>query len=159
MEPFTAWAVNIHDSNIAIPYMPLDAYPMSQVGSKSAVDPENMRVYAADWKAEKLLCLELDPQGGFKTLWSQPQKMFCFPSLFGDSGYRQVVGTHYDSNHGEQVVVRDATTGDEIVRSDWLDPQFNGSTVGPGFDGRFYYLAQTRQAVVELTPVPAPQRS
>jgi hypothetical protein len=159
MEPFTVWAINIHDSNNAISYMPLDAYPMSQVGSKSAVDPENMRVYVADWKSEKLLCIGLDQQQVFTTLWTEPQKMFCFPSLFGDTGNRQVVGTHYDSNHGEQVVVRDAATGVEIVRSDWLDPQFNGSTVGPGFDGRFYYLAQTKQAIVELTPVPAQQRS
>jgi hypothetical protein len=30
--------------------------------------------------------------------------------------------------------------------------------VGPGFNGRFYYLAQGHQSIVELTPVPAPQQ-
>jgi hypothetical protein len=138
--------------------MPLDGYPMSQVGSKAAVDAENMRVYTADWKAEMLVCLDLDPQG-FHTRWVRPQKMFCFPALFGDSAHRQIVGTNYDSSEGEQVVWRDAASGDEVVSSAWLDPHFNGSIVSPGFDGKFYYLAQSYQAIVELMPVPAPQRS
>ena len=116
------------------------------------------RVYVADWKAERLVCLELDPRQGFNTKWIQPQKMFCFSSLCADSGHWQVVSTHYDSNHGEQVVWRDAATGVEAARSACLDPQFNGSNVGPGSDGRFYYLAQSYRAIVELTPVPAPQQ-
>ena len=51
----------------------------------------------------------------------------------------------------------DGRRTEEIVRSSYLDPMFNGSTVGPGYDGKFYYLAQTFKAIVELTPVPAPQ--
>lgn len=156
-EPFTIWAINIWDSRQSFTYRPLEAYPMCQVGSKSAVDVENMRVYVADWKAERLLCVGFDPKSGFNTLWVREQKMFCFPSLFGGSGNRQVVGTDYDSSRGDQVVWRDAATGDEVARTAVLDPNFNGSTVGPGYDGRFYYLAQTFQAIVELTPVPAPQ--
>ncbi len=156
-EPFTIWAIHIRDSNRTFTHTPLDGYPMSQVGSKSAVDAENNRVYVADWKAEMLVCLDFHPQRGFKTRWTRKQKMFCFPSLFGGVGNRQIVGTDYDSSHGDQVVWRDAATGDEVARSAYLDPNFNGSTVGPGFDGRFYYLAQTYKAVVELTPVPAPK--
>jgi len=38
-------------NNLRFTHRPLDGYPMSQVGSKAAVDPENMRIYAADWKA------------------------------------------------------------------------------------------------------------
>ena len=83
--------------------------------------------------------------------------MFCFLSLFGGAANRQVVGTDYNSTYGDQVVWRDAATGEEIARSAYLDPMFNGSTVGPGYDGTFYYLAQTFQALVELKPVPAPQ--
>jgi hypothetical protein len=157
MEPFTIWAINIYDSNKTFKLMPLEGYPMSQVGSKAAIDPENMRVYTADWKAEMLVCLDFDPRQGFQTRWVRPQKMFCFPSLFGDSANRQIVGTDYDSSNGEQVVWRDAATGEEAARSAWLDPHFNGSTVSPGFDGRFYYLAQSYQSIVELMPVPAPQ--
>lgn len=156
-EPFTIRAIDIRDSNRTFTHTPLEGYPMSQVGSKSAVDPENLRVYVADWKAEQLLCLDFDPRTGFQTRWVRQQKMFCFPSLFGDRGNRQVAGTDYDSSYGDQVVWRDAATGEEIARSAWLDPNFNGSTVGPGADGRFYYLAQTWKAVVELTPVPAPR--
>jgi hypothetical protein len=137
--------------------MPLEGYPMSQVGSKAAIDPENMRVYTADWKAQMLVCLDFDPARGFTTRWIRQQKMFCFPSLFGGTGNRQLVGTDYDSSYGDQVVWRDAATGEEVARSSYLDPNFNGSTVGPGFDGRFYYLAQTYKAIVELEPVPAPQ--
>jgi len=157
-EPFTVRAVSIHDSNVQYTHMPLDGYPMSQVGSKPAVDVENMRVYAADWKAQLLVCLDFDPgRGLFKTRWSQQQEMFCFLSLFGDAAHRQVVGTDYNSSYGDQVVWRDAATGEEIVRSAYLDPMFNGSTVGPGYDGKFYYLAQTFHSLVELTPVPAPK--
>jgi len=155
-EPFTVTAISIHDSNVRFTHMPLVGYPMSQVGSKAAVDPENMRVYAADWKAQQLVCLDLDPASGFTTRWTQQQEMFCFLSLFGDAANRQVVGTDYNSSYGDQVVWRDAATGDEIVRSAYLDPMFNGSTVGPGYDGTFYYLAQTFKALVELTPVRRP---
>jgi hypothetical protein len=158
LEPFTIWAINIHDSSRTFTFMPLEGYPMSQVGSKSAVDPENMRVYVGDWKAQMLLCLDFDPLRGFTTRWVQQQKMFCFPALCGDAANRQVVGTDYDSSYGDQVVWRDAATGEEVARSSYLDPNFNGSTVGPGVDGKFYYLAQTFKAVVELTPVPAPPR-
>jgi hypothetical protein len=156
-EPFTIRAINVHDSSRTFTLKPLEGYPMSQVGSKAAVDPENNRIYLADWKAEKLLCLDFDPSSGFKSRWVRSQKMFCFPSLFGDSGNRQIVGTDKDPSYGDQVVWRDAATGEEVARSAYLDPNFNGSTVGPGFDGRFYYLAQTYQAIVELTPVPAPR--
>ena len=121
------------------------------------VDPENMRVYAADWKAKLVVCLDFDPQQGFRERWIRQQKMFCFPSLCGDAGNRQLVGMDYDSSYGDQVVWRDAATGEEVARSAYLDPNFNGSTVGPGSNGRFYYLAQTYKAIVELTPVPAPQ--
>jgi hypothetical protein len=82
--------------------------------------------------------------------------MFSFLSLFGDAANRQIVGTDYNSSYGDQVVWRDAATGEEIVRSSYLDPMFNGSTVGPGYDGKFYYLAQTFKALVELTPVRRP---
>jgi hypothetical protein len=156
-EPFTVWAINTHDSNVRFTHKPLDGYPMSQVGSKAAVDPDNMRVYAADWKAQFLVCLDFDPAGGFTTRWSQQQEMFCFPSLFGDAANRQIVGTNYNSSHGDQVVWRDAATGEEIVRSAVLDPMFNGSTVTPGYSGKFYYLAQSSNAVVELAPIPLPQ--
>lgn len=156
-EPFTIRAINIHDSKRTLTHMPLEGYPMSQVGSKAAIDPENMRVYTADWKAQMLVCLDFDPPRGFTTRWVRQQKMFCFPSLFGGTGNRQLVGTDYDSSYGDQVVWRDAATGEEVARSSYLDPNFNGSSVGPGFDGRFYYLAQTYKAIVELEPVPAPQ--
>jgi hypothetical protein len=72
-----------------------------------------------------------------------------FPALCGDAGNRQVVGTNYDSSNGDQVVWRDAATGEEVASSAWLDPHFNDSTVGPGFDGKFYYLAQGHQSIVE----------
>lgn len=155
-EPFTVRAVSIHDSNVQFTHMPLEGYPMSQVGSKPALDVENMRVYAADYKAQLLVCLDFDPAGGFTTRWKEPQEMFCFLSLFGDAANRQVVGTDFNSSYGDQVVWRDAATGEEIVRSSYLDPMFNGSTVGPGYDGKFYYLAQTFKALVELTPVRRP---
>jgi len=155
-EPFTVRAVSIHDSKVQFTHMPLDGYPMSQVGSKPALDIENMRVYAADYKAQLLVCLDFDPERGFTKRWSQQQEMFCFLSLFGDAANRQVVGTDYNSSYGDQVVWRDAATGEEIVRSAYLDPMFNGSTVGPGYDGKFYYLAQTFKALVELTPVRRP---
>ena len=87
---------------------------MSQVGSKAAVDPENMRVHTADWKAGILLCLDFDPSNGFTTRWTRQQKMFSFLSLFGDAAHRQIVGTDYDSSYGDQVVWRDAATGDEV---------------------------------------------
>lgn len=156
-EPFTIWAISIWDSQQSFTYKPLEAYPMCQVGSKSAVDAENMRVYVADWKAEMLVCLDFDPKQGFIKRWARQQKMFCFPSLFGGKENRQIVGTDYDSSRGDQVVWRDAASGEEVARTSVLDPNFNGSTVGPGYGGRFYYLAQTWQSIVELTPVPAPQ--
>jgi len=53
---------------------------------------------------------------------------------------------------------------EDEMRRQTPDPIAIGATwtlpaagLGPGFDGRFYYLAQTYKAIVELTPVKAPQ--
>ncbi len=156
-EPFTIWAINIHDSSKVHTLMPLPAYPQSQVGSKPAVDPENSRVYLSDFCAGLALALDFDPVTGFKLRWTQPQVMLSFWGVIGPPGRRQIVGTDFvaasQANGGQSAdyaVWRDADTGKEIARSGALDPQYNAQSICPGYNGTFYYMGLSSGQLVEL---------
>ncbi|MDB5073379.1 MAG: hypothetical protein JWM87_4490 [Candidatus Eremiobacteraeota bacterium] len=162
-EPFTIWAINIHDSSKTHKLMPLPAYPQCQIGSKPAVDPENSRVYLSDFYAGLALGLDFDPVSGFSKRWEQPQVMLSFWAVIGPPDNRQIVGTDYVTSGTEsgqpedQVVWRDADTGTEIARSGAADSHYNAQSVCPGFDGKFYYMGLPSNTLVELDTA-MPQR-
>src|SRR5262249_57224332 len=97
-QPFTLWAANIHDARKLHSITPLQGYPVSQVGSKPAVDPENNRVFVSDFHAGVALGIDFNAGDGFKMRWQQPQTMLSFWTAVGPANRRQIVGTDYVSS-------------------------------------------------------------
>jgi hypothetical protein len=130
-----------------------------------SADPENHRVYSHDAAAGKLAAFDLDPATGALThAWRVDQRSLSFTTLIGPTDRRVIVGTDIvglDSFTGllsapaEQVVLRDAATGAELVRSADLPRMSHGVLVTPGFDGRLYELG-LRGTITELTIESAP---
>ena len=158
MQPFTIWAANIHDSHNLHKLQPLQGYPVSQVGSKPAVDPENRRVFVSDFHAGFALGLDFDPAEGFRVRWQQQQSMMSFWDVTGPPDQRQVVGTDYvssGSDEGDHAVWRDASTGREVARTPTLNSIYNAMSINPAFDGKFYYVEMNGNRIVEISPAPA----
>ncbi|HEX2081045.1 MAG TPA: hypothetical protein VHG08_25310 [Longimicrobium sp.] len=155
MEPLTIWAIDRRDDRRAFRFQPFPGCPMSASGSKPAVDPENGRVFTAEFVGGWLAALDLDPERGFSLRWKVQQKMFCFAALVGGRDDRQLIGTDYDASEGDRAVWRDAATGALVASSPILDPHWNGSIVSPGFGGTFHYLGLKSQTLQQLRPVPA----
>ena len=150
--PLTVWAINIWDSRKVHRIQPFPESTPSQEFSKPALDWQHMRVYTSDQLAGRVAGLDFDPQRGFSCAWQAEQTMASFWALVGDRCHRQLVGTDW-TREGDHAIWRDAASGEEVARSAALDEAFNGSIISPGFDGRFYYMAQRGEKVVELTPV------
>ncbi len=153
--PLEVFAVNIWNSNKIHSLVPFGG-KKSQEWSKPALDLANSRVYVADQLANMVGGLDFNPQTGFSKAWeAKQQHMASFWAIVGDKDDRQIIGTAYTAAKGEEVIWRDAETGEEIVRSGIVDKggSPSPSIVTPGFDGRFYYLAQEEQRVTEMTPV------
>jgi hypothetical protein len=126
-----------------------------------SADPENMRVYTHDTAAGKLAAYDLDPDtGALERLWRVDQRSLSFTTLVGPTDRRVIIGTDIvglDSVQGileaphEQVVFRDAATGEELARSADLPRMSHGILVTPAFDGRFFELGH-QGTITELTP-------
>ena len=160
-QPFTLWAANIHDARKSHSITPLEGYPVSQIGSKPAVDPENNRVFISDFHAGIALGIDFDPEAGFKVRWQEPQAMLSFWTAVGPPDRRQIVGTDYVSStskspasqQGDHAVWRDASTGAELGRTPVLNSIYNAQSINPGFDGKFYYVPIKADSLVEISPV------
>ncbi len=154
-EPLTITAVHADDSRRRFTFQPFPGCPMSASGSKPAVDPENRRVFTAEFVGGWLAALDFDPERGFSLRWKVRQKMFCFAALVGGRDDRQLIGTDYDPKKGEWAVWRDAATGELVASSPVLDERYGASIVSPGYGGTFHYLGLGSQTLQQLRPVPA----
>jgi hypothetical protein len=152
--PLTIWAVNIQDSSQVHRIQPFPTATPSQEFSKPALDPEHMRVYTNDQLAGEVAALDFDSQRGFTLRWKARQRMESFWALTGDRAHRQAIGTDR-TPEGDRVIWRDAASGKEIARSAVLDQGTNAGIVCSGFDGRYYYMAEQSQKILEITPVAA----
>jgi hypothetical protein len=138
--------------------------PISFLPAMLSADPESHRVYTHDAAAGKLAAYDLDPDtGALDRAWRVDQRSLSFTTLVGPADARVIIGTDIvglDSFQGlleaphEQVVFRDAATGDEIARSGDLPRMSHGILVTPSFDGRFFELGH-RGTITELTLVTA----
>lgn len=151
--PLVVWAINKWDSNKFHTIRPFPEGAPSQEWSKSGLDVENMRVFTSDQLVGKVTALDFDARRGFTRRWEAAQTMASFWAIVADRGNRQIVGTDY-TKKGDHAVWRDAATGKEIARSAPLDKKKNGDIIGPGFDGKFYYMAVNSRKVVEISLVP-----
>jgi hypothetical protein len=152
--PLTVWAIDRDDAGRAFTFQPFPDSTVSQEWSKATLDPENLQVFVEDQLACRTATLAFDPEQGFRLVWKTQETTASFSILIGDRVHRQIVGTAY-TLEGDRVIVHDAASGRVVALSEVVDSRPNGTQITPGFGGRFYYMAQSRQKVVELAMVSA----
>lgn len=131
------------------------------------VDPANSRVYVMDSAMGLAAAYAFDQQAGeFTLLWRKWQRTLNFSTLVGPPDKRVFVATDIGRlcpllqclrryTH-EQVVFRDAATGQELARSGPLPKMTSGALVTPVDAGHFRYLGLAGE-VYDLSIKPGPQ--
>lgn len=162
-------AVNVDDASktqTVYPFGQLESGQASNAPPKPQGDPENDMVYSADGGIGKIAGVHLDPDTGkMETKWTVDDRSFEFQPLFGPPDERVLVTTKWNPDadlgniatgtYTQQVVWRDAATGKELAKSDFLPPiGFNG-LVAPAYGGRWVYPAQSSGSLYFLQPMPA----
>ena len=119
----------------------------SFIPSMVSVDPVSQRIYVMDAGAGKIGAVALQ-DGKLSTVWSDDQTTLSFTTLIGPSDQRVLIGTdipirffkQLTTYTTEQVVWRDAATGNELARSDEFPKMSAGILVTPGYAGLQYFL-------------------
>lgn len=158
--PLSVIAINQTDASLQFSNQPFAAIPSPQSWSLSAVtlDSRRSRIFAADALAGRIAALELDADG-LHTVWTAPQRTSEFMALIGPAERRVLVGTDVPPgqpigvNTQDQVVWRNADTGNELARSPLLPAVSTGTMVAPGYAGHMYYPALDG-TIIELTVRP-----
>jgi hypothetical protein len=121
-------------------------------------DPENGLFYGVETLARKVAAFRIT-ESGITTVWKQTQTTTEWATLIGPKGHRVWVGTDVPgaeipgSNVTNTVVWRDASTGQELARSERVPYMTQGSAVQPGYDGSMYFPG-AEGMLVKLTPAP-----
>ena len=120
-----------------------------------SVDPDHNLIYAADAAPGVVGALELTTDG-LKTLWTAPQRTTEFLALIGPPSRRVLVGTDIGDqvpamNATDDVVWRDAQTGDELARAQDLPAITLGTMVQPYYFGKIFYPGYNYGDLLELT--------
>lgn len=133
--------------------------PISFLPAMLSADPENQRVYTHDAAAGLLAAYDVDDDGALSVAWRVEQRSLSFTTLVGPDDRRVIIGTDIVGLDGpaglltapsEQIVWRDAATGNELARSDDLPRMSHGILVTPVFDGQFFELGH-QGTLTELT--------
>lgn len=125
-------------------FQPPPNFPVSFAPSAVTVDPARNRIFTFDSGPGQIGVLELRADG-LHTVWTETQRTTEFFALTGPVDHRVVIGTDIGdqspgTNTWDQVVWRNAETGQELARSAQLAAVNTGTMVEPGYDGRMYYL-------------------
>jgi hypothetical protein len=132
----------------------------SFIPSMVSVDPANDRVYVMDAGAGKLAGVDL-ADGQLSVAWTQDQTTLSFTTLVGPADQRVLIGTdisirafeQLQSYTTEQVVWRNAQTGEELARSSQLPKMTQGILVTPGYAGLQYFLTADGHIIgLQVTP-------
>jgi hypothetical protein len=134
----------------------------SFIPSMVSVDPSANLIYVMDAGAGMIGAVELGDDG-LSVLWSAEQTTLSFTTLVGPDGQKVLIGTdipirffrQLQSYTTEQVVWRDAATGQELARSDQFPKMSPGILVTPGFGGLQYFLSLDGEIrSLQVAPVP-----
>jgi hypothetical protein len=138
--------------------IPLEPGQQSNVPSMVTVDLPNNRIYAFDFYPGKIVALDFDPQtGNMSVAWGPvAQRTLSFLTLIGPSDQRVLVASNINPNatqqqledaatikgftYTEQIVWRDAATGNVLAQSDYFPAMSPGILVTPGYGGLIYEL-------------------
>jgi hypothetical protein len=127
-----------------------------------SVDPLENLIYAVDALPGKLAAIHLG-SSGLKTVWKVDQTTTEFIAIIGPPEQRAIVGTDIPGaqipglNLEDEVVWRNAGTGEEIARSARLPAITSGTMVQPAYSGNMFYPGAAG-ALYKLLPAPAGSR-
>jgi hypothetical protein len=124
----------------------------SFIPSMVTVDAATDRVYVMDAGAGKVGGVQLGDDG-LSVLWTADQRTLSFTTLIGPEDARVLIGTdipvrffrQLQSYETEQVVWRDAASGQELARSDQFPKMSAGILVTPTFGALQYFLTAAGQ--------------
>lgn len=134
----------------------------SLIPSMVSVDPQNNRVYVMDAGAGKLAGVNLQ-NGKLSVAWTQDQTTLSFTTLIGPKDQRVLIGTNIPvktfqglkSYTTEQVIWRNAQTGQELASSSQFPKMTQGILVTPGYAGLQYFLTADGHIIaLQVTPKP-----
>ncbi len=123
----------------------------SWVPSKGAFDAANSRAYVQDTNVGQVAALTLTSTG-WVVNWRVDNQAKGFLFLTGPSNARQVVMPS-SSSLGDQMVWRDAKTGNAVATSDIVASTATLDPITPGFNGVVYYPSSATGQLVQLTPL------
>ncbi len=142
--------------------------PFASSGSKNSfipsmvsVDPASSLIFVMDAGAGKIGAVALS-NGQLSTKWTQDQTTLSFTTLIGPQNQRVLIGTNIPikffkqlKNYStEQVIWRDAATGQQLASSDQFPKMSAGILVTPGYAGVQYFLTADGH-IIELQVDPS----
>jgi hypothetical protein len=127
-----------------------------------STDPETNLIYAMDAVPGKVAAVRLS-SSGLHTVWKADQTTTEYLAIIGPPEERVIVGSHIpgaqipDVNRQNEVVWRNAATGQEIARSARLRKITTGTMVQPYYAGDVFYPGEAG-TLYKLQPAPTGSR-
>ncbi len=156
--PLSVWAISEANASIRYTIQPFASHrllPGRSYFDPSAVaaDPASGLIYAADWGPGYIGALRIT-SGGLQVVWTAQQATTEHMALVGPANQRVLVGTDWGGRFNPQtddVVWRDAATGQVLATSGQLPPILRGDMVQPYYNGAMLYVADDGTLLL-LTP-------
>jgi hypothetical protein len=137
--------------------IPLEPGQMSFIPSMLSVDLPNNRIYAMDYLPGKVVAVNFTQDGNMSVAWGPvDQRTISFLTLIGPPDQRVLVSTNINPNatqqqlqqaaqgtdytYTEQIIWRDAATGNILAESDYFPAMSPGILVTPGYGGLIYEM-------------------
>jgi hypothetical protein len=149
-KPMPVWAVSAVDPSERYLIRPFEDIEtrFSFAVAHGAFDTASGLLYTADTGTGYVSAMTFDPETGFELVWREEQTTSVFQQLIGTADERVVVTSHLLNFRlnplkatNEQVVFRNAATGQELARTGNLPRMSQGANISPGFGGRMYFPA------------------
>ena len=168
-------AISQADPNkiVRINPIPLELGQMSLIPSMLSADLQNNRIYAMDYLAGKVVAVDFTQDGNMSVAWGPvEQRTISFLTLIGPPDQRVLVPTNNNPNatqqqleqgakgigytYTEQMVWRDAETGNILAESDFFPAMSPGILVTPGYGGLIYEMLYNGHIMaLQVAPVHA----
>ncbi|HUO05432.1 MAG TPA: hypothetical protein VMU16_09570 [Candidatus Binataceae bacterium] len=154
-----------------IPPLVLAAFSKQGPGGTQAIswnaatvsaDPDTNLIYAMDALPGKVAALRIG-SSGLETVWTADQTTTEWIAIIGPRGKRVIVGSDIpgaeipDINTEDEVVWRNAATGQEIARSPRLPKMTSGTMIQPDYFGNVFYPGEAG-TLYKLQPSPSGSR-
>ncbi|HKM99136.1 MAG TPA: hypothetical protein VJX23_01375 [Candidatus Binataceae bacterium] len=124
-----------------------------------SVDPQSNLIYAMDALPGEIAAVHLS-SSGLQTAWKVAQTTTEFIAIIGPPDQRVIIGSNIPGaeipgiNTEDEVVWRNAATGQEIARSARLPAMTSGTMVQPYYFGDMFY-PDAAGSLYKLQPAPA----